>query len=289
MWIDYTAMIQETIRISEQGCYSKNDETKTLTTSAQEREDVILLPPETLRQMTESKNAPAPCLAGGTCQVFMSNQDSFQAARDMAECYHIEDTRKILVLNFANPVSPGGGVLRGARAQEEDLCRKSTLYLSLRTEKARAMYEYNQSLNDHRSSDYMLLSPNVEIFRDSDNGLLDETMVVGVLTAAAPISPFGIGDKAKEELLAILGIRIREVLHAAAFYGYQYLVLGAWGCGAFGNDAAQVAKLFYEELRSFGRPLSSIDSCFRAIVFAVLNPSKSGYNYKYFEKYFGDF
>ncbi|MCI8981639.1 MAG: TIGR02452 family protein [Hungatella sp.] len=289
MWIDYIDMIKETIQISEQGYYIKNNETKHLKTSASEREQSILLSPETLCQIAKSLKEITPSHRPGTCEVNMSNKDSFQAAQDMAEHYHIENTRNILVLNFANPVCPGGGVLKGAKAQEEDLCRKSTLYLSLRTEEARAMYEYNQALNDYRSSNYMLLSPNVEIFRDSDGGFLNETMVAGVLTAAAPIAPFGINDEVRKELLEILRTRIQNILHAAAFYNYQYLVLGAWGCGAFGNDAAQVAQLFYEELQNFQRPSGSIDSRFRGIVFAVLNPSKGGYNYKYFEKYFDGF
>src|SRR5215831_3484861 len=36
-----------------------------------------------------------------------------------------------LALNFANGVHPGGGFLRGARAQEEVLCRSSALYQTL--------------------------------------------------------------------------------------------------------------------------------------------------------------
>jgi len=42
------------------------------------------------------------------------------------------------------------------------------------------------------------------------------------------------------------------------------LVLGAWGCGVFGNDPATVAKLFNEALIEF--------SCFRRVIFAVLDP-----------------
>ena len=45
-------------------------------------------------------------------------------------------SKPILVLNLANPVNPGGGVRRGSKAQEEDLCRKSSLLLSLESSAA---------------------------------------------------------------------------------------------------------------------------------------------------------
>ena len=61
--------------------------------------------------------------------------DSFSRAREMYEDFSYifteRDAKEILVLNLANPVHPGGGVRRGVRAQEEDLCRKSSLLLSL--------------------------------------------------------------------------------------------------------------------------------------------------------------
>ena len=64
--------------------------------------------------------------------------DSYTLARRrLCNTYLLgKDDQRILVLNLANPVHPGGGVRTGAKAQEEDLCRKSSLLLSLESRAA---------------------------------------------------------------------------------------------------------------------------------------------------------
>jgi uncharacterized protein (TIGR02452 family) len=42
--------------------------------------------------------------------------------------------------------------------------------------------------------------------------------------------------------------RIQRVLGIARAYGYEALVLGAWGCGAFANDPLRTAKNFRDVL-----------------------------------------
>ena len=46
----------------------------------------------------------------------------------------------------------------------------------------------------------------------------------------------------------LLQQRIDRVLAVARAYGYNTLVLGAWGCGAFGNDPHRTAADFRQAL-----------------------------------------
>ena len=68
-----------------------------------------------------------------------------------------------VALNFASATEPGGGFLRGARAQEEYLARSSSLFACLQNN---PMYAYHQSQMDPFYSDYVISSPNVVVFRD---------------------------------------------------------------------------------------------------------------------------
>lgn len=233
------------------------------------------------------------------CRFCVENTDSFQAAVSLYEknFYDTEEgNEKILVLNFANPVHPGGGVRRGAKAQEEDLCRQSTLLASLESKDARPYYEYHQSQNSRYSSDAMIFSPNVEIIRNSYGQLRKEPTPIAVLTCAAPMLGRSLrhsgempSHKDTASLEALLFRRICGILRAARFYGCRYLVLGAWGCGAFGNDAQMIANLFYKAFKELRLKDTKPEYYFRQVVFAVLDHSGSQYNYKSFLKYFENY
>ena len=105
------------------------------------------------------------------CRYDCVNMDAFALARRLRQAYPQE---QILVLNLANPFEPGGGVRRGARAQEEDLCLNSSLLLSLESEAAHRYYAYHRGLCSPFSSDAMILTPKVQIIRDVDGSLLRE-------------------------------------------------------------------------------------------------------------------
>lgn len=188
---------------------------------------------------------------------YVVNSDSFEAACGL---------ERPLVMNFANAHRPGGGFLNGARAQEESLCRCSTLYKSISNEKAREMYDYNNKLKDPCDSDYMLLSPDVYVYRLHTGELLDFPFWTSVVTVPAPNKCGAASSVPQDELDEAMMERLRKMLYLAARKGYRNLVLGAWGCGAFGNDTRRVAEYFHELF--FGP--DGFTEFFDNIVFAIL-------------------
>lgn len=218
----------------------------------------------------------------GQCVFSCRNTDSYAMAMEMLENNPDEP---VLVLNLANPVNPGGGVRRGAAAQEEDLCRKSSLLLNLEGEQALPYYAYNRSLNTYMGSDAVIISPYVEIICDSSGRLFSPSVIVSVMTCAAPMIRYGLEGMTKEEYRHMLYRRIEGMLKCAAAKGYRRLVLGAFGCGAFANDAADVAPVFREVFDRFDFGART-DELFDEIVFAVLC-TRDLYNYNVFSEYFG--
>ena len=189
------------------------------------------------------------------CNITVINADSFEAGRKYENA---------LVMNFANAHSPGGGFRMGANAQEEALCRCSTLYASITSKKASKMYIYNNTHPSRVESDYMLISPNVVVFRDEKYNLMSDPVCMGVVTVPAP-NRFGAALLAGNKLIEDTFIRrIRIMLAAAAKNGYKNLVLGAWGCGAFGNKPDDVAEYFRRVIvdEDYGK-------CFDEICFAI--------------------
>jgi hypothetical protein len=95
-----------------------------------------------------------------------------------------------------------------------------------------------------------------------------------IVTAAAPC---GVADRrpkggwAGSEWAVDVALRVRAVLHAARRSGHPHLVLGAFGCGAFGNPAGPVAAVFREQLEA-----DEFRGAFSCVVFAIIDPLGTG-------------
>ncbi|MDG9689221.1 TIGR02452 family protein [Streptomyces mutabilis] len=194
----------------------------------------------------------------------VTGESSLEAARRLGG--------EVAVLNFASARNPGGGYLNGAQAQEEALCRASALYTCLL--RAREFYDHHRAHRDPFYTDRVIHSPAVPVFRDDRGHLLDEPYTAGFLTAAAPNAGVVLRTAPERavELPAALAARAERVLETATVHGYRRLVLGAWGCGVFRNDPAQVAGAFRTLLGPGGR----FSAAFERVTFGILDRTPGG-------------
>ena len=137
--------------------------------------------------------------------------------------------------------------------------------------------------------DAVIIHPQVEIIKDENGDLLEDTVIVAVMTCAAPMLKYGMEGMNQSEYEAMVYQRIAGMLKVAAYLGYKHLVLGAFGCGAFRNDARVVSDLFYKALKEFDFDGMREKDMFRRIDFAVMDHSADQYNFKEFARNFAHF
>lgn len=193
------------------------------------------------------------------------------------------------LLNLADCHVACGFYPGGSNAQEESLCRSTTL--------SRSLYQYydekraaqvNVAFKGKRyPMDYHfggIYSPGVTVFRDAADNfrLLEEPFKLGIISVAA--LNFRDKDDHKErdlryrsedggftpEGLRIMQDKIRTIYRIALANGHDSLVLGAFGCGAFRLRADLVAGLFRDILAEDG-----FRGRFREVRFAILERGKS--------------
>lgn len=189
---------------------------------------------------------------------------------------------RVACLNFASAKNPGGGFLGGAKAQEEDLARRSALYACQLTQKQH--YDLNRACGSTLYTDSLIWSPAVPFFRDDRLELVEEPWLAGVVTSPAPnagaeAKKLG-ADVAQPAVRATLARRAGHVLAALAHHKQDVIVLGAWGCGVFRNDPVFVADVFAELLATRFR------GAFAHVVFAVYDSSADRATLRAFEERF---
>ena len=146
--------------------------------------------------------------------------------------------KKIAVLNFAYEVNPGGGVLRGSSAQEEALCRCSTLSPALNQEWLKdKYYRPNREKINFKNDDTCIYSEKIIICKtdaDIPERLTHENFVpVDVITCSAlNLRNIKSSDYNPVELLEIHKSRAKHILHITALNDVDILISGAFGCGA---------------------------------------------------------
>ena len=153
----------------------------------------------------------------------------------------------VAALNFASATAPGGGFRQGARAQEESIARSSGLFACLEHQ---PMYGFHRRRLDAMFSDYVIYSPQVPVFRRDSGGLLEQPWMLSIITCpAADATALREFDAARlAEIPAVMAERTRKALAVAAHHQQYRIILGAWGCGAFGIESTVMAQLFHQAL-----------------------------------------
>ncbi len=231
--------------------------------------------------------------------IYEQDADIVISKKRSLEAAQVYIGQKVCVLNFASATNPGGGVTKGSSAQEECLCRCSTLYSCLNesADKVGFHYRHKNMLAsgemDARYNDDCIYTPGVVVFK-SDTALPqilpeDEWYSVDIITCAAPnlrAKPNNLmnpepGSKAvrlkDSELMALHAKRTGRILDIAKANGAEVVILGAFGCGAFQNPPAVVARGMMEAVQSHRRD-------FKTIEFAVYCSPRDTANYDAFKR-----
>ena len=182
------------------------------------------------------------------------------------------------ILNMASRQNPGGGVLEGMGAQEENLFRRSNLFRSLYQF---ANYASNYGIPVHPTHQYPMgrestgiYSPGVTIFRSSEATgyyLLSQPYPLDIISVAAINRPSLVasktgGGRIAEEMLEPIRVKIRAILRIGRYHQNDSLVLSAFGCGAYRTPPGYMAELFAEVLHE-----PEFHGAFRAVVFAIID------------------
>lgn len=228
----------------------------------------------------ESDNLPdqKKDLYGEKAKVVISKKRSFEAAAGYK-------SQKVMVHNFASATGPGGGVTRGATAQEECLCRCSGLYFCLNTQAMwDGFYKPHRNANDPINNGDIIYTPGITVFKsDTANPQLmpeSDWYDVDIVTCAAPkLRQVKIKDK---ELQEIHEKRLRRILEVSLANGRDTVILGAFGCGAFQNNPEAVAAANRNVIKDYLH-------AFKNIEFAVYCSPRDDQNYRIFNRVLKEF
>lgn len=158
---------------------------------------------------------------------------------------------KVGCMNFADPLTPGGNFMLGVNAQEEAICRNSFLYPELK--KYRYTYYQQNKLypNDFFYSPALIYANQVKVIRNEREDRIVMGRLVDFVTIAAPNVTAMKAAKIKlntSRIYTDLENKILRTLRMFKNNAVTHLVLGAFGCGVFGNDPKMVAHAFKQVL-----------------------------------------
>ncbi len=272
-------MAQITIDILEKGFYHTEDNIRVDIQADLKRciDETLLYQPKELEELNKIIFDKGEKYS---TEIEINNETTLDAANRLRS-KDISD--HILCLNFASAKNPGGGFLGGSQAQEESLARSSGLYSSLM--ERHEYYDYNRKCSTSLYSNYMIYSPNVPVFRSDNGELLKNYYSVSFITAPAVNAGAVLKNEKRkiEQIIPTMINRTEKVLSVAFNHQVDCLVLGAWGCGVFKNNPADIAEIWFNHLMN----AETFKGRFKKIVFAV--PGNTYSNYKAFHETFSKY
>ena len=239
----YYRKINYDVMIDTKQCYETIPELVAAVESSIEKQFMV----------SEDENIDQPRPSEVHTKYVVSGKRSFEAAKGY-------QNKKVAVLNYANNHSIGGAPF-SAGAQEESLCRCSTLLPCLEAMKNpfyvkhRNMYKSGEM--NYLGNDDLIYTPDVVVFKTDERTdpvypkMMDkeEWYKVNIITCAAPQMYQCISFPENYE--QVIGSRIKKILDVAAMEGNEVVILGAWGCGAFRNPIDIVARIFVEQVKNY--------------------------------------
>lgn len=179
---------------------------------------------------------------------------------------------KITALNFANATTPGGGFLVGHSAQEESIFRNTIIIPSVL--KLRRLYKHNLlHRNKYLYTNHIIFSRKIPVVREDNGSLLKEPVYASFITSPAVFAKLAkVHHISNDKIKNVMMDRIDKILQVAYEENTEILILGAFGCGEFGNNPNIIAKIFYELLNK------KYNGCFKEVVFAIYGKNKRNLN-----------
>jgi len=172
------------------------------------------------------------------------------------------------VLNMASSSNPGGGWKKGSAAQEENLHRRSNLFMCLEDPYKTCKRSWDYPIPEFGG----IYSPDVFIFRASeDQGyqFLSHAERISIVSVSAYKSP-PLDTRNDETVLSKSIVndtkhKMETILNIALDNHNDSIVLSAFGCGAYGNPPNHIAELFREVINS------KFKKSFKVIMFAIFD------------------
>lgn len=265
-------LFHETVEVVNRGEYACDGKLVKLHTTHTTKETVFFKDRSPLPDISGERNLLPETKVPFTTRFNVVESDCVEIASLLKNAGY-----NVCMLNMANRQNPGGGVLGGAGAQEENIFRRSNLFQSL--------YQFtgfagNFGVDRHPEHSYPLdknfggiYSKNVTFFRGSENNgycLLQNPFEISVVSVAAISNPplDSINDEyfIANELIEPSKEKIRTILRIGGTFNHDCLVLSAFGCGAFRNPPNHMASLFKDV---FSEP--EFKNRFQLVVFAIID------------------